>query len=406
MRRRAPRRHRRPRSCALVALSACGASGSPSGSPATPRRAAARPAARVAPEADRRASKARSTSTGGARLPAPALRRRAAGQDRGAARRPPARASPFLDISDLVSFEGERGLLSVAFPPDYASSGRFYVYYTDNDGNIRVDEFHRRSPIRAARGSRRERDRDPPPGQLQPQRRPAPVPRRPPLLRHRRRRLRRRPAEQRPEQGQSCSASCCGSTPGPSGGKPYSVPASNPFVGRPGRDEIYSYGLRNPFRFSFDTVSAGAPRIAIGDVGQNRIEEIDYTTVGRRRGRQLRLGRLRGLRPLHRRKQRHRRPRRDRQTDLRLPAQPRRQLLDHRRLRRRRPQPPRSLQALRLRRLLRGRAAQPRPPPEAGERRPQARARGRQPELLRRRRSRHVSTSPRSTGPVYRLVPR
>ena len=45
--------------------------------------------------------------------------------------------------------------------------------------------------------------------------------------------------------------------PRPSGGRPYSVPASNPFVGRPGRDEIYSYGLRNPFRFSFDTVSAG-----------------------------------------------------------------------------------------------------------------------------------------------------
>ena len=67
--------------------------------------------------------------------------------------------------------------------------------------------------------------------------------------------------------------------PRPSGGRPYSVPASNPFVGRAGRDEIYSYGLRNPFRFSFDTVTARAPRIAIGDVGQNRFEEVDYTTV-------------------------------------------------------------------------------------------------------------------------------
>ena len=140
--------------------------------------------------------------------------------------------------------------------------------------------------------------------------------------------------------------------PRASGGRPYSVPASNPFVGRPGRDEIYSYGLRNPFRFSFDTVTAEAPRIAIGDVGQNRFEEVDYTTVAGGIGRELRLGRLRGLRPLPRRKQRHARPGRDPEADLRLPPQPRR-LLDHRRLRRRRPLPQVPLQALRLHRLLR-----------------------------------------------------
>jgi hypothetical protein len=67
--------------------------------------------------------------------------------------------------------------------------------------------------------------------------------------------------------------------PRASGGAPYTVPASNPFVGRPGRDEIYAYGLRNPFRFSFDTVSGPQPRLTIGDVGQNRFEEVDYTTV-------------------------------------------------------------------------------------------------------------------------------
>ena len=79
--------------------------------------------------------------------------------------------------------------------------------------------------------------------------------------------------------------------PRPAGGQPYSVPARNPFVGKPGRDEIYSYGLRNPFRFSFDTVTAAQPRIAIGDVGQNQFEELDYTTVGGGERRQLRLGR-------------------------------------------------------------------------------------------------------------------
>ncbi|MGN6215642.1 MAG: PQQ-dependent sugar dehydrogenase, partial [Solirubrobacterales bacterium] len=45
-----------------------------------------------------------------------------------------------------------------------------------------------------------------------------------------------------------------------------------------------SYGLRNPFRFSFDTTTAKQPRIAIGDVGQNRFEELDYTTVGAAKG--------------------------------------------------------------------------------------------------------------------------
>ncbi len=71
--------------------------------------------------------------------------------------------------------------------------------------------------------------------------------------------------------------------PRASGEEPYSVPASNPFAGRPGRDEIYSYGLRNPFRFSFDTTH-GQPRIAIGDVGQSGFEELDYATVGRAKG--------------------------------------------------------------------------------------------------------------------------
>jgi glucose/arabinose dehydrogenase len=50
------------------------------------------------------------------------------------------------------------------------------------------------------------------------------------------------------------------------------------------RPEIFSYGLRNPFRFSFDTVTAAEPRIAIADVGQDRFEELDYTTVGAAHG--------------------------------------------------------------------------------------------------------------------------
>ncbi len=185
---------------------------------------------------------------------------------------------PFLDIGGLVSFGGERGLLSIAFPPDYPQSRRFYVYYTDAQGDIRVDEFRRRSATRAAQGSRRpvieipHRDNsNHNGGQLQflgdllylgtgdggsggdP-----------------------------PNNAQNID-SLLGKLlridPRASGGRAYSTPASNPFAGKPGRDEIYSYGLRNPFRFSFDTVTAKQPRLAIGDVGQDRFEEFDYTTV-------------------------------------------------------------------------------------------------------------------------------
>jgi glucose/arabinose dehydrogenase len=192
------------------------------------------------------------------------------------------RAGTFLDIRGLVEYGGERGLLSVAFPPDYARSKRFYVYYTDHDGAIRVDEFQRRTATRAAMGSRREVIRIPHPvnanhngGQLQflgnllyfgtgdggsggdP-----------------------------PNNAQNKEVllgKLLRIDPRAAAGKPYSVPASNPFVGKPGRDEIYSYGLRNPFRFSFDTTH-GQPRIAIGDVGQNQFEELDYTTAGRAAG--------------------------------------------------------------------------------------------------------------------------
>ncbi len=192
-------------------------------------------------------------------------------------------AGPFLDIGSLVQAGGEEGLLSIAFPPDYRQSRRFYVYYTDNAGDIRVDEFRRRSATRAARGSRRPVIRVPHPvnsnhngGQLQflddllflgtgdggaggdP-----------------------------PNNAQS-KESLLGKLlridPRASDGQPYTVPGDNPFVGRPGRDEIYSYGLRNPYRFSFDRGGDGQPRIAIGDVGQDRFEELDYTTVGEANG--------------------------------------------------------------------------------------------------------------------------
>ncbi|HYP56369.1 MAG TPA: PQQ-dependent sugar dehydrogenase [Solirubrobacterales bacterium] len=186
---------------------------------------------------------------------------------------------PFLDIRGLVSFGGERGLLSIAFPPDYARTRRFYVYFTDREGDIRVEEFRRRSPVRAARGSRR------------------------PLIEIRHRENSNHNGGQvqflgnllffgtgdggsggdppnNAQDRESLLGKLLRIDPRPSGGRPYTVPDSNPFVGRPGRDEIFSLGLRNPFRFSFDRVTATKPRLAIGDVGQDRFEELDYLGVG------------------------------------------------------------------------------------------------------------------------------
>jgi len=206
-------------------------------------------------------------------------------------------AHPFLDIRDLVGYDGgERGLLSIAFPPDYRSSGRLYAYYTDDAGNIRVDEFRRRGATRAARGSRRTVIEIPHPfnsnhngGQLQflgnllylgtgdggsagdP--------------------------PNNAQNKESLLGKLLRIDPRPSGSRPYSVPADNPFVGRPGRDEIYSYGLRNPFRFSFDTVTAPQLRIAIADVGQNRFEELDYTTVAAAGGANFGWDALEGFAP-------------------------------------------------------------------------------------------------------------
>ena len=67
----------------------------------------------------------------------------------------------------------------------------------------------------------------------------------------------------------------------------YGIPSDNPFVGTDGIDEIYAYGLRNPFSFSFDSVSG---QIYLGDVGQNKVEEVDVITKGGNYGWNVREG--------------------------------------------------------------------------------------------------------------------
>ena len=67
--------------------------------------------------------------------------------------------------------------------------------------------------------------------------------------------------------------------PHQSGANPYTIPSSNPYVGVAGRDEIYSYGTREPWRFSFD-----GSRLLVGDVGENSMEEVDFLPVARAAG--------------------------------------------------------------------------------------------------------------------------
>jgi glucose/arabinose dehydrogenase len=187
--------------------------------------------------------------------------------------------APFLDISSQVQSGGERGLLSMAFAPDYTSSGRFYVYFNDHGGDIHIQECKRASANRAAAGSARnlltiEHSEFPNHngGQL----------------------------EFGPDKHLYAGIGDGGSAGDPHGhgqsldtrlakllridprhGKRYSV-KGNPFVGRSGaRKEIWAYGLRNPWRFSFDRATGD---LVIGDVGQDAVEEIDFARRGKGKG--------------------------------------------------------------------------------------------------------------------------
>ncbi|XAY04542.1 hypothetical protein DSM112329_01377 [Paraconexibacter sp. AEG42_29] len=194
-------------------------------------------------------------------------------------------ASPFLDIRSRVTAGGEQGLLSVAFAPDYAKSGRFYVYYTDKSQEQRVVEYRRASADRADSGSAR-----------------LVLKMADPESNHNGGLLKFGPdkllyigtgdgggaGDQHGSRGNAQDlTSPLGKLlridPKKSGSRAYRIPADNPFAKRGGgvRKEIYSYGLRNPWRYSFDR-SSGA--LVIGDVGQNEIEEIDYVAKGKGNG--------------------------------------------------------------------------------------------------------------------------
>jgi glucose/arabinose dehydrogenase len=181
--------------------------------------------------------------------------------------------TPVVDLSAKVTAGGEQGLLGLAFSPD----GRYlYLAYTDADGNHQISELTMTGQ-RADPGSERSLLHFDDPfanhngGQLAfgPDRRlyigfgdggsgGDPL-----------------------GNGQSLGTlfgKILRVDPRPSGGRPYGIPRDNPFVGRDGaRPEIWDYGLRNPWRFSFDAATGD---LWIGDVGQNSYEEVDHEPAG------------------------------------------------------------------------------------------------------------------------------
>ena len=202
----------------------------------------------------------------------------------------------FLNLSGAIIQSGERGLLGLAFPPDYASSGRFYVSFSAADGgqgagHTVVARFHRSSdPLVAEPSSRFD------------------------LRWSAGERFIRQPYDLHKAghlafgpDGYLYVASGDGGMDATDAGDPqnlaqdvssllgkilridvsvsdghpdgFVVPPTNPFVGTPGAaPEVWSLGFRNPWQFSFD---AGTGAMLIGDVGHDRFEEIDHEPMGR-----------------------------------------------------------------------------------------------------------------------------
>lgn len=184
---------------------------------------------------------------------------------------------PFLDIHALVSSGSEQGLLGLAFHPDYASNGLLFVNYTDLNGDTVVARYERSgSDVNLA---------DPESASVILQ-----VPQ--PDSNHNGGMLAFGPdgyfyiglGDGGGANDPNDNAQNLGTLLGKllridvDGVAPYEVPLNNPFTGLGNaRGEIWSYGLRNPWRFSFDRTSGD---IYIGDVGQGAREEIDVQTAG------------------------------------------------------------------------------------------------------------------------------
>ena len=199
--------------------------------------------------------------------------------------------TPFLDITSRVVSGGERGFLSMAFDPAYATTGRFYVYYTGAQGDIFVDRFTASSNADVANTTS---DRVI-------------------TIQHRANSNHNGGLLLFGQDGMLYLGTGDGGGAGdvPNNAQnidvllgkilrldvstlPYTIPPSNPFVGRAGADEIWAYGLRNPWRYAFDAPTDGtSPKLYIADVGQGAREEVnvvDASAAGRNYGWRLMEG--------------------------------------------------------------------------------------------------------------------
>ena len=183
---------------------------------------------------------------------------------------------PFLDLTAKVGYGGERGLLGLAFHPGYAANGRFYVDYTDRNGDTRVERYTAAPAADTAD----------------------------PASAHQVLFVAQPYANHNggdvlfgPDGMLYVGMGDGGSAGDPHGngeslgtllgkllrldvdhGDPYAVPGDNPFVARAGaRGEIWAYGLRNPWRFSFDPTGG---LVYVADVGQDHWEEVDVAPAG------------------------------------------------------------------------------------------------------------------------------
>jgi glucose/arabinose dehydrogenase len=197
--------------------------------------------------------------------------------------------APILDLSSKVSLAGSQGLLGLAFSPE---GSQLFVCYTDRAGDLRLVEYGFEHGV-VVKGSLREvleihipsashQGGDVtfgPDGYLW---------------------LSVGDGEEGSDpagNGQSLKTllgKLLRIDPNPSGEKAYGIPPDNPFNRTGARPEIYAYGLREPWRFSFDRATGD---LWLGDVGQYSIEEIDYLAAGSGAGSNFGWNRLEGTKP-------------------------------------------------------------------------------------------------------------
>ncbi len=185
-------------------------------------------------------------------------------------------ATPFLDIDSLVNSGGERGLLGLAFAPDYATSGDFYVSYSDNGGDTVIARYGvSAGDVNVADSAETiilQVDQ--------------------PAFNHNGGAIRFGPdgylyialgdggGQGDPSDLAQDGSSLLGKVLriDVTGQATYTIPASNPYTQTAGtQDEIWAMGIRNPWRFDFDSQTGD---LWLADVGQNRFEEVSMIPAG------------------------------------------------------------------------------------------------------------------------------